>query len=116
MVSNRQIVSVEVLEGKLKGCTVAVPNEITDNPVFNINVKPGSEVILSVVTTGGDVAKSEVNIADYHRAPALGWLLIVFLLAFVIFGGKKGVKSLFALLISVCLDCLCALAPQSQWL
>lgn len=26
MVSNRQIVSVEVLEGKLKGCTVAVPN------------------------------------------------------------------------------------------
>jgi uncharacterized membrane protein len=75
-----------------------------------------AEVILSVVTTGGDVAKSEVNIADYHRAPALGWLLIVFLLAFVIFGGKKGVKSLFALLISVCLDCICALAPQSQWL
>lgn len=103
MVSNRQIVSVEVLEGKLKGCTVAVPNEITDNPVFNINVKPGTEVILSVVTTGGEVAKSEVNIADYHRAPALGWLLLVFLLAFVIFGGKKGVKSLVALLISVCL-------------
>ncbi|CAN5137613.1 YibE/F family protein [soil metagenome] len=103
MVSNRQQVSVEVLEGKLKGCTVSVANEITDNPVFNINVKPGTEVILSVVTTGGEVAKSEVNIADYHRAPTLGWLLLVFLIAFVVFGGKKGIKSLFALIISVCL-------------
>lgn len=104
MVSNREFVSVEVLEGKLKGRTVTVANEITDNPVFNINVKPGSEVILSVVTArGAGGEKNEVNIADYHRAPALGWLLLAFLVAFVVFGGKKGVKSLVALLISVCL-------------
>ena len=45
MVSNREFVSVEVLEGKLKGRKVTVANEITDNPVFNINVKPGKKTV-----------------------------------------------------------------------
>lgn len=105
MVSNREIVTVEVLEGKLKGKMVSVANEITDNPAFNINAKPGAEVILSVVTSTGSGGKnkSEFNIADYHRAPTLGWLLLAFLIAFVVFGGKKGLKSLVALLISVLL-------------
>lgn len=101
MVSNRQMVKVEVLEGRLKGQTFDIPNEITDNPVFNIIVEPGREVILSVSTDGG--AKPEINIADYHRAPTLGWLLIAFLVVFIFFGGKKGLKALLGLIVSVCL-------------
>jgi len=105
MVSNREVVDVEILEGKLKGQKVSVANEITDNPAFNINARPGGEVILSIVTgtTDSGKVKSEYNIADYHRAPTLGWLLLAFLVAFIVFGGKKGLKSLVALLISVCL-------------
>lgn len=101
MKSTRSIVNVEIIEGKLKNKTVDVANEITDNPVFNIECKPGQEVVLSVVTTPG--GKYEVNIADYHRAPALGWLLMVFLILFVVFGGKQGLKSLLGLVISVML-------------
>jgi uncharacterized membrane protein len=101
MKSTRSVVNVEIVEGKLKDKTVDVYNEITDNPVFNIDCKPGQEVVLSVVTTPG--GKYEVNIADYHRAPALGWLLAVFLLLFIVFGGKQGLKSLLGLVIRVCL-------------
>lgn len=101
MVSNRQTVKVEVLEGRLKGQTFDIANEITDNPVFNIIVEPGREVILSVSTDGG--AKPEINIADYHRAPTLGWLLLAFLVVFIFFGGKKGIKALLGLIVSVCL-------------
>ncbi len=101
MVSNQQMVHVQILEGPLKGSDTVVTNEITDNPVFNINVKPGQEVVLSMVTEAG--GKPEFNIADYHRAPVLCWLLIVFLVVFLIFGGKNGLKSLAGLVISVLL-------------
>lgn len=101
MVSNRQLVQVRVLEGKLKGARATIHNEITDNPAYNVGVKPGDEVILSVVSEkrGG----AEINIADYHRAPALLWLTVAFLFAFLFFGGKHGVKSLLGLIVSVCL-------------
>ncbi len=101
MVSNKQEVTVEVTEGPLSGERFIVANEITDNPAYNIAVKPGIEVVLSVVTENG--GKPEVNIADYHRTPALFWLALVFLVAFLYFGGKNGVKSLAGLGVSVCL-------------
>ncbi len=100
MISRREAAQVEILGGVCQGEKVEVFNEITDNPVFNINLSPGKEVLLIVNLAGG---KKEINIADYHRVPALSVLLIVFLAAFVFFGGKKGVKSLLALVISVLL-------------
>lgn len=101
MVSNRQLVQVRVLEGKLKGARATIANEITDNPAYNVGVKTGDEVILSIVSQkrGG----AEINIADYHRAPALIWLAVAFLSAFLVFGGRHGVKSLLGLIVSVCL-------------
>jgi uncharacterized membrane protein len=101
MVSNRQMVQVEIMEGPLKGMTSTITNEITDNPAFNVNVKPGQEVVLSISTENGK--KAEVNIADYHRAPVLLWLLVAFLAAFLFFGGKTGLKSLAGLVITVAL-------------
>lgn len=100
IVATRQNVEVEILDGEHKGERVTVNNEITDNPVFNINVKPGREVVIALSKDNG---KLEYNIADYHRAPTVFILLIVFLAAFLILGGKKGLKSLIALGISVLL-------------
>lgn len=99
MVSNREMVRVEILEGPLKGMTVTIPNEITDNPAFNVHVKAGQEVVLSISTVDGKNA--EVNIADYHRAPSLMWLLVIFLAVFLFFGGKTGLKSLASLVVTV---------------
>lgn len=101
IVSGQQLVELEILEGKLKGANVTVTNEVTDNPAYNINVKPGQELILSVITDKN--GHSEVNISDYHRAPILGWLFAAFLALFLIFGGKKGLKSLAGLVICVSL-------------
>ena len=101
MISKREMVNVEILEGQFKGLLVKIPNEITDNPAYNVEVKPGSEVILSVVCSGEKTP--EVNIADYHRVPALGWLAITFLVTFLIFGGRHGLKSLGGLFVSILL-------------
>ncbi|MGH9553576.1 MAG: YibE/F family protein, partial [Terriglobales bacterium] len=109
-VKTSQNVRLEILEGSLKGMTVTVTNNITDNPAFNVLVKPGQEVVLSISTENGK--KPEVNIADYHRAPSLVWLAVVFLAAFLFFGGKTGLKSLAGLVTTVLLIGL-VLLPSS---
>lgn len=101
IVTRKQQADIEIMEGPLKGTTVSVPNEITDNPAYNVVPVPGKELILSVVREGG--GNPEINIADYHRVPALGVLLIVFLAVFLYFGGKKGAKSLVGLVVGIAL-------------
>ncbi|HEY9785046.1 MAG TPA: YibE/F family protein [Candidatus Obscuribacterales bacterium] len=100
MLSRRQKVVVEIAEGPLKGKLFTLANEITDNPAYNVDVRPGQEVILSLVTADG---KTEINIADYHRAPVLLWLCLVFFAVFLGFGGSKGLKSLAGLAVTVAL-------------
>jgi uncharacterized membrane protein len=110
IVSKQQLVEIEIQEGPLKGQKVVVANEITDNPAFNIDAKPGGEVILSVVQQNN--SKTEINIADYHRMPTLTGLLIIFLIVYFIFGGKQGIKSLIGLIICIALIAL-VLLPLS---
>jgi uncharacterized membrane protein len=112
MVSKREMVTVEVMEGQFKGLTAEIPNEITDNPAYNVLVKPGGEVILSVVSSSGK--EPEVNIADYHRVPALAWLALAFLVTFLVFGGRHGLKSLAGLFVSVLLIALVLLPLSLQ--
>lgn len=99
MLWRKQPTQVEILEGPLKGATVTINNEITDNPAFNVAATPGRELVLSVVKERGD--NPEIAIADYHRAPALGILLALFLFVFLYFGGKNGLKSLAGLLVGI---------------
>lgn len=101
MQSQTQLVEIEILEGKMKGKTVIVPNEVTDNPSFNIRVSPQSEVVLSIITD--PQGETELNIADYHRAPALFILATIFVLAFIACGGRNGLKSLLGLAIAIAL-------------
>jgi len=101
IVTEHQVVKVKVLEGQLANKEFIVPHELTDNPAYNIIVTPGQEVLLAVVP--GSNGKLEVSIADYHRAPVLYALLAAFLIAFLAFGGKKGVKSLIGLVATVLL-------------
>jgi uncharacterized membrane protein len=100
IVSQHQLVEIEITEGPLAGKTVVIPNEVTDNPAYNIIAKPGKEVILSVIQGHG---APETYIADYNRTPYIAWLLAAFFLVFLIFGGKQGVKSLAGLIICVAL-------------
>ncbi|MBY0546005.1 MAG: YibE/F family protein [Candidatus Obscuribacterales bacterium] len=101
IVSRKQIVDLEVLEGPLKGRSFVIQNELTDNPSLNIDARPGREVVLSVVSENG--REPEVNIADYHRAPALFVLTAIFLISYIALGGKSGLKSLFGLIAAISL-------------
>lgn len=112
MVSRRQMVEVEVREGPRSGSTIVVPNEITDNPAYNVAVRPGDEVILAVTTENG--RRPEFNIADHHRAPVLGGLLALFLTAFLVFGGRQGFKALVGLLLCGALICFVLLPLSMQ--
>ncbi len=100
LVSKQQTAKVKVLEGDYKNLVTSVTNEITDNPAYNIDLKPNAEVILSITSSGN---KPEVNISDYHRAPAIYALLLIFLAVFLILGGKTGLKALAGLVITVLL-------------
>jgi uncharacterized membrane protein len=100
LISKQQLVKVKVLEGRYKDLVTTTTNEVTDNPAYNISVKPGNEVILSITSAGG---KPEINISDYHRAPAIYILLFVFLAVFLFLGGKTGLKALAGLIITVLL-------------
>lgn len=112
IVSKRQIAQVEIMEGPLKGMVVSVPNEITDNPAYNIEAVAGKELILCVIT---DQNKNvEFNIADQHRAPVLGVLFALFLAVFLFFGGKQGFKSLIGLAVGIALIGLVLLPLSTQ--
>lgn len=101
MVTRSQLAEIELQEGPEKGTTVTVENSLGDNPSFNINLAPGKEVILSVVSEQNK--PKEYNIADYHRAPALMLLAGIFLTVYLVFGGRSGLKSLLGLVIAICL-------------
>ncbi len=107
LISKQQIVKIKVLEGPYKDLITDVTNDMTDNPAYNIDVKPGSEVILSITNGGNSTlaanAKPEINISDYHRAPIIYLLLAVFLIVFLGLGGKTGLKALAGLIITVLL-------------
>ncbi|MBP7860577.1 YibE/F family protein [bacterium] len=101
MRSSEQIVQVKVLDGILRGRTFEIKHEITDNPAFNIKVAPNQEVVLAISKQPNN--QSEVSIADYHRMPVIGWLIVVFLAFFLFFGRMQGVKALLGLIITVLL-------------
>jgi len=106
LVSRQELVKIKVLEGPYKDLITEITNEITDNPAYNIDVKPGSEVILSITSLANINStdnKPEVNISDYHRAPIIYILFFVFLVVFLLLGGKTGVKALAGLAVTVLL-------------
>lgn len=80
MVSNIQTVKLRITEGVLSGKEFTIDNELTDNPAYNVDVKPGQEVIVALDQKPDGTI--EINIADYNRTPVLAWLLGAFLLAF----------------------------------
>lgn len=101
MVSTQQQVRIKVLEGPMAGKEFDINHEMSDNPAFTIEVKPGQDVLVSVATDRDK--QVEVSVADYYRAPVLYWLLGIFLVAFLAFGGKQGFKSLLGLVATVLL-------------
>ncbi len=95
-----QKVKVQVLNGKYKGETVTIDNQLTSNPIYDINLKSGDRVILSV-EEGTD--SLEFYISDIERVPVLLILSGVFLASLMIIGGMKGLRSIISILVTALL-------------
>ena len=95
-----QTVKVLVLSGKYKGKIVKIDNQLTSNPVYDIKIKAGNRVILSVEETPKGV---DFYIADQERVPVLLILVGVFLSLLMIIGGMQGLRSIVSILVTVVL-------------
>lgn len=95
-----QTVKVLVLSGKYKGKIVKIDNQLTSNPVYDIKIKAGNRVILSVEETPKGV---DFYIADQERVPILLILVGVFLSLLMIIGGMQGLRSIVSILVTAVL-------------
>jgi len=92
-----QLVQVKILNGKLKGKTVEIENQLTANPAYDIKVKPGSRVILDIEKNG---KSNDIYISDLERFPALLIMTGLFFMLLMIIGGMRGLKSLISVSIT----------------
>jgi len=92
-----QTVIVQITRGDLEGRKVKIENQLTSNPVYDIRVKKGDPVVLTV-------DKSQKNydfyISDIQRFPIILVLAGLALLALILFSGFQGVKLIFSIVLS----------------
>ncbi|MDE1874547.1 MAG: YibE/F family protein [Patescibacteria group bacterium] len=78
-----QDISVKILEGTDKGRVVTIHNDF-------VQLKEGDVFYL-------DDAQGQFSVSEAYRLPQLGWLLVLFIILVIIFGGKQGIRGLLSL-------------------
>jgi uncharacterized membrane protein len=97
-----QTLRVVVTAGKYQGRQFVTVNYQTNNPVFNIKVAKGDQVVLSLqLSQDGEVLAA--NIADRLREPYLTFLGALFVVLLLAIGWRQGLKSIAALLMTLVL-------------
>lgn len=87
-----EMVTVRITSGDRAGNTVVLKNLLSGHPAYDIAVKPGDGVLLSIEHYPGK--PPDINIADRSRAPVLMILLGLLLLGFLVICGKQGLMML----------------------
>lgn len=88
---------IEILTGRYKGDVVSVTNLFSS--LYNIKVKQGDKISIRIDTSGKN--KYQVSIYNYYRVPGLITCVAVFIVMLVLIGGKKGAKSVLALIFTM---------------
>ncbi|MCF0138333.1 MAG: hypothetical protein HUJ66_08225, partial [Oscillospiraceae bacterium] len=92
-----QTLVVEVTSGQYEGEQLLVDNAV--GPLFGVPVKVGDSIVMIISTyENGDV---RATVHEYNRETALVIVILLFMLATVLVGGKTGAKSLLGLIITV---------------
>lgn len=94
----KQSVEIEILTGSHKGEHVFAENMLMGNPAYDINLKKNDRVILHVEEDKGGV---DFFIADKQRVNFLYLLTGLFFVLLVIIGGRKGLRSLVSILVTL---------------
>mgnify|MGYP001485559556 CR=1 FL=1 len=94
-----QNVKLKITSGKYKNKIINVRNDLSLNFAYDIVVKQGDKVIVSVEEI--EEGNIEVFITDYMRQHYIFYLTIVFILLIIIIGKTKGLKAVVTLTITV---------------
>ncbi len=90
----KQIIDVEILNGKDKGNTYKLENIIGSNPYYDIHVHLKDKLLLHTEPSENG---TEYFIADLYRMNVLFFLAGLFCILVLIIGGKKGLFSLISI-------------------
>jgi len=96
--SGRELVKVRVLTGEFKGKVIEVEDLRPNNPAYSRPIKPGDHVLVGLDIQDNGIASA--HIAELARDRHLLFLLILFIVALIVIGGKKGFKAFIALVIT----------------
>ena len=103
-----QMLTVKVQSGQYKGEELLTYNYA--GPLYGVHLKEGDKVVISISThANGD---HQAVVYEYNRIPALAIVIVLFILATILVGGKTGLKSLIGLFFTV----LCLFAILIPWL
>ncbi|SDZ17613.1 Uncharacterized membrane protein [Evansella caseinilytica] len=95
----KQELEVEILTGEYKGETHIITNYLST--LYHVHVQPGSQIIVSVDTVNPEIFT--ISVYSHHRSPVLYGLIFIFLAFMGIIGGKKGLKSVGGIVLTVAL-------------
>lgn len=91
-----QYAEVKILNGANKNETILVQNVIDENMAYNIIIDKGDEVLLYLEKDEqGNIIHAYV--AEICRQRYLAYMLVLFIILLIIFGGIKGIKSVITL-------------------
>lgn len=92
--SGVQQCEAEVLTGPHKGEVVPAANFLNADLEKDKLYQPGDKALAMVHTRSEQMA---VTLIDHDRAPAMGWMFVVYILLLVIFAGASGIGALVAM-------------------
>lgn len=92
-----QYLQVKVTSGTQKGKIINVLNQRMSSPIYDIDAAKGDKVVLDIETQGDVI---DAYIADKQRVPVLLISIGLFFTALLLVGGKKGLSSLFSILVT----------------
>jgi uncharacterized membrane protein len=103
-IQTKQSAEIKLCSGANKGDIINVDNMLTGNPYYDIKLKKGAKVILHVEQEDGLTVYS---IEDLKRSDVLGFLLLLFCGLLIYVGKRKGIYSLFSIMLTCVLIYYC---------
>lgn len=99
MTIEKQKVKVEVTSGQFAGQILEIEHSKGTSPAFDIDVKPGDEVLLLAEIQDNQITQAYID--SYARDRHLIYLAITFLVVLVVLGKFKGFKAVITLIFTL---------------
>lgn len=93
-----QTAKLKILNGEFKDKTFTIDHSISGNFAYDIILKEGNKVMVSIEENGSD--QPTISVTDFVRDTYLLMLVILFIVLLVLIGGFKGFKSVITLIIT----------------